>query len=252
VNPNVFMKQRLLSGDVLRGVLTLIPSAVVTQTLAAAGADFVVIDREHGPIGLETMHAMIAATAGTTCAPLVRVNSIDEAETKAALDAGAEGIVFPLVRTADDAERCVSYVNYPPMGVRGFGPFVTHSRHQTTLFDYGETVGSMITCGLLLETVEAVENVDEILEVPGVDFVVPAQFDLSTALGVSGQFQSPVFIDAVTTLEGAVDSSSVPVGGVAFTPEQTSVLLRKGYRVLFHGFDVLMLEERIQAFKTWS
>ena len=103
----MFLKQRLQSTGVLRGVMTLIPSAVVTQTVAAAGADFVLIDREHGPIGRETMHAMIAATAGTDCAPLVRVPSIDEAETKAALDAGAEGIVFPLVRTAaDGSDAC--------------------------------------------------------------------------------------------------------------------------------------------------
>ena len=144
----MFLKQRLQSTGVLRGVMTLIPSAVVTQTVAAAGADFVLIDREHGPIGRETMHTMIAATAGTDCAPLVRVPSIDEAETKAALDAGAEGIVFPLVRTAADAERCVSYLTYPPTGLRGFGPFVADSRHQTSLFDYAGSVGprSRVAC----------------------------------------------------------------------------------------------------------
>ena len=138
---------------------------------------------------------MIAATAGTDSAALVRVPSIEETETKAALDAGAEGIVFPLVRTAADAERCVSYLTYPPTGLRGFGPFVAHSRHQTTLFEYAGSVGPAIACGLLLETVEAVENIDEILRVPGIDFVVAAQFDLSTALGVSGQFDAPVFVD---------------------------------------------------------
>ena len=171
----MFFKQRLRSTDSLRGVVTLIPSAVVTQAIAAAGADFVLIDREHGPIGPETMHAMVAATAGTNCAPLVRVNSIEEAETKAALDAGAEGILFPLVRTAADAERCVSYLTYPPTGLRGWGPFVAHSRHQTSLFDYAGRVGPEIACGLLLETVEAVENIEEILRVPGIDFVVPAE-----------------------------------------------------------------------------
>ena len=248
----MFLKQRLRSTDILRGVVTLIPSAVVTQAIAAAGADFVLIDREHGPIGPETMHAMVAATAGTNCAPLVRVNSIEEAETKAALDAGAEGILFPLVRTAADAERCVSYVTYPPSGLRGCGPFVAHSRHQTSLFDYAGLVGPEIACGLLLETVEAVENIEEILRVPGIDFVVPAQFDLSTALGVSGQFDSPVFVEAIATLERAVASSQLPAGSAALTPEQTSTLIAKGYRVLFHGFDVLMLRERVETFKTWT
>src|SRR4051794_29979058 len=107
----VFFKDRIHAGDdVLRGVLSLVPSAVATQAIAAAGADFVLIDREHGPIDRETVHAMIAATGGTSCAPLVRVPGVDEAEVAAALDAGAEGIVFPMIRTPEEAERCVSYV----------------------------------------------------------------------------------------------------------------------------------------------
>jgi 4-hydroxy-2-oxoheptanedioate aldolase len=179
----VSFKERLQSGDVLQGVLTVIPSAVVTQAIAAAGADFVTIDREHGPIGREALHSMIAATAGTSCAPLVRVPSIDEAEVKLALDMGAEGVLFPLVRTAADAERCVALVTYPPKGLRGFGPFIAHSRQQTSLGEYLDEIGPQISCGLLLETVEAVEHIEEILDVPGVDYVVAAQFDLSTALG---------------------------------------------------------------------
>jgi 4-hydroxy-2-oxoheptanedioate aldolase len=198
------------------------------------------------------MHAMIAATAGTSCAPLVRLPSIDQAEVKAALDAGAEGVVFPLVRTSADAARCVSYMRYPPDGVRGWGAFIAHSRHQTSLVDYAHVVGPQVVCGLLLETVEAVENIDEILRVPGIDFVVPAHFDLSTALGVHGQFDSPIFVDAITTLERAVQASGIPAGGAALTPEQTSSLLARHYRVLFQGFDVLMLEERMANFKTWN
>ena len=96
------------------------------------------------------------------------------------------------------------------------------------------------------------ENIEEILRVPGIDFVVPAQFDLSTALGVSGQFDSPVFVEAITTLERAVASSQLPAGSAALSPEQTSSLIAKCYRMLFHGFDVLMLRERVETFKTWT
>jgi 4-hydroxy-2-oxoheptanedioate aldolase len=107
----MFFKEQLSRDNgVLRGVMCVIPSAVAAQAIAAAGADFIVIDREHGPIGRETMHAMIAATAGTACSALVRVSAIDEAEVKVALDAGAEGIVYPLIRSAEDAQRCVAYL----------------------------------------------------------------------------------------------------------------------------------------------
>ena len=104
----MFLKERLArEGDVLNGVLGAIAAAVAAQAIAAAGADFLVIDREHGPIGRESMQAMIAATAGTACAPLVRVPGIDAAEVKVALDAGAEGIFFPMVRSAGDVEPTI-------------------------------------------------------------------------------------------------------------------------------------------------
>jgi len=247
----MFLKERLSHGDgVLRGVLCVIPSAVATQAIAAAGADFIVIDREHGPVGRETMQAMIAATAGTACSALVRVPAIDEAEVKAALDAGAEGIVYPFVRSSEDVERCVSYLTYPPTGSRGWGPFVAHSRFGTSLGEYSAAVGRHVTCCVLIESAEAVENIEAIVEIPGLDVVVVAPFDLSGALGVEGQFDSPVFVQAVDKVERAV-RRRLPLGGVAFTPEHSAALAAKGYRILLHGFDVLMLKERTEAFKNW-
>lgn len=248
----VFFKQQLAATGLLRGVINVIPSAVATQAIAAAGADFVLIDREHGPIGRETLHAMIASTSGSECSPLVRVPGIDEAEVKIALDAGAEGIVYPMVRSAVDAEQCVSYLTYPPGGSRGWGPFVAHSRFHTSLRDYSQDVAPNVTCCLLIETVEAVENIDEILRVPGVDLVVVAQFDLSTTLGVSGNFDAPIFLDAVSRIERAMKSSGIPVGAAALTAEQTASLIARGYRVFFHGFDVLMLRDQVAAFSTWT
>ena len=234
-----------------RGVLNVIPSAVVTQAIAAAGADFVLIDREHGPIGLEALQAMIAATAGTNCEPLVRVPAIDESEVKAALDAGASGIVYPLVRTASDAERCVSYVRYPPDGVRGWGPFVAHSRWGVPIGDYLSSVGPRIECILLIETAEAVENIEAIVAVHGIDAVVIAQFDLSTALGVHGDFEAQPFRDAVQRIERAVLSRGLPLGGAALTADATHAMAERGYTFLIHGFDLLMLKAGVESFMGW-
>jgi 4-hydroxy-2-oxoheptanedioate aldolase len=248
----VFFKERLRSGETLRGVFNVIPSAVTTQVMAAAGADFVVIDREHGPIGRETLHAMVAATAGTGCAPLVRVPGVEEGEVKVALDAGAEGIVFPLVRTAADAERCVALVTYPPAGRRGWGPFAAHARHGTTLAGYADEVGPHVTCCVLLETAEAVEHVDAILAVPGVDLAVVAPFDLSGALGVPGDFEAAAFLDAVARIERAAAARQVPLGGVALTPAASADLIARGYRVLACGIDTAMLAEQVAAFREWN
>lgn len=244
-------KRRLREGAVVRGVFHEIPSAVAAQATAAAGADFVVVDREHGPIGREAMHAMIAAASGAGAAALVRVPAVDEAEAKAALDAGADGVVFPLIRHRADAERAVAATRYPPEGTRGWGPFVAHARFGVPLGEHLARVGPEAVCVVLLETAEAVEHADDILSVPGIDVAFVAPFDLSTALGVHGRFDAPELLAAVETLEAAAKRHGVPLGGAALTEEQSRALLARGHTFLVQGIDVLMLGAATRAAASW-
>ena len=229
-----------------------IPSPVVTQAIAAAGADAVIIDQEHGAAGQEALHAMIAATAGTECAPLVRIPEIGAAFVKRALDMGAEGIVFPLVKTADDARACVASVQYPLMGSRGWGPFIAHSRWQVPLMEYLPRVADQVVCCLLLETADAVRNIDEICAVPGIDCAIVAQFDLSTTLGISGQFDHPEFRAAVHRIEQAALKAGIPLGaGPARTQREAEDLFERGYRILAN-FDVLRLKAAVAETAAWA
>jgi 4-hydroxy-2-oxoheptanedioate aldolase len=246
----MFLKERLArEGDVLSGVLATIPSAVAAQAVAAAGADFLVVDREHAPIGREALHAMIAATAGTACAPLVRVPGIDEAEAKVALDAGAEGILFPMVRSAGDVERCVAAVTYPPGGSRGWGPFAAHARHAVSAGVYSTAVGPHMLCCVQIETLEAVQDIDAIVRVPGVDLVMIAPFDLSCALGIEGRFDEPRFVEAVATVERAVAGSGIALCGVALDADRAADLAARGYRALLRGIDVFLLADAVAALR---
>lgn len=246
------IKEKLRIGkDVVAGYVNIIPSPVVTQALAAAGADYVIIDQEHGPVGPENLHAMIASTAGTGCSPWVRVPRRDEAFVKPALDAGAEGIVFPLTGSAEAAAECVALTRYPPKGRRGWGPFVAHSRWGVELFDYLKERGGETVCVLLIETKSAIERIEEICKVEGVDCMVIAPFDLSTDLGCPGRFDAPEFVDAVKHAERAILGAGIALGGGALTREQTSAVLKKGYRVLVHGFDVLMLKQLVREASEW-
>lgn len=246
------VRERLQHGnEPMAGFLNLIPSAVATQALAAAGADVVLIDQEHGPIGPESMHAMIASTAGTACSPWVRVSARDEGLVKTALDAGAEGIVFPLVTDAESAAECVALVSYPPEGRRGWGPFVAHARWGVGLFDYLEVRGRETICTLLIETRSAVENLEAICEVDGIDCLTVAPFDLSTELGVSGQLDAPEVLEAVDHIERVAIAAGIPLGGAAFDPKQTQRLVEKGYRLLWHGFDVLALQGFVRQTAQW-
>ena len=245
------LKERLRAGEILSGYISVIPSAVSVQAMAAAGADLLVLDQEHGAAGPENLHAMIAATAGTSCAPLVRVPRRDEAWVKRALDFGAEGICFPLINNADEAADCISLCRYPPRGRRGWGPFIAHSRWRTTLSSYLPERGDRSVCVLLMETRAAVENIEEICKVEGIDCLVIASFDLSTALGVPGQFESPEFLNAVEHLERAILGAKIPLGGVALTPEQTQRILGRGYQMAVHGIDVVMLSDFVHQTKPW-
>ena len=245
----MFIRERLARDDeVLHGVMGTIPSAVSAQAIAAGGADFLLVDREHSPVGRDSMQAMIAATAGTACAPLVRVPRIDGAEVNVALDAGAEGIVFPMVRTVEDVERSVAAVRYPPHGTRGWGPFVAHSRHGSSPAEYAAAVGPHISCWIQIETLEAVEAIEDIARVGGVDVIVVAPFDLSMALGVPGRFDAPAFAEAVGAVERAALAAGIPLSGLAFDAARAAELVGRGYRVLLRGIDVFMLSGAVAAF----
>lgn len=245
------LKRRLAAGETIGTYVNVIPSAVAVQAMAAAGADCVILDQEHGAVGPEALHAMIAATQGTRCAPLVRVPAREAAWVKPALDLGAEGICFPLVGTAGEAAEAVALTRYPPHGRRGWGPFVAHARWGTTLFEHLDRRGAETVVMLLIETIAAVENIEAICGVEGIDCMIVAPFDLSTELGFSGRFDAPVFREAVARLEQVILGAGIPLGGLAATEQQTRDLLARGYRLPVHGFDVLMLGGLTRQHAAW-
>jgi 4-hydroxy-2-oxoheptanedioate aldolase len=229
----------------LSSEICIIPSATMAQAVASTGVDIIVIDTEHAATSPETLHAMIAATQGFDCAPLVRVIDHNPANVKLALDLGAEGIVFPLVRSAREAAECVATTRYPPLGVRGWGAFVAHSRWNVSAMDYLPTFADRIVCCLLIETVEAIDNIDEIFSVEGVDCAYVAPFDLSTSLGISGQFTNPIFVEAVRKVEAAAKRASIPLGGgPANSKAEIDDLFSRGYRIA-GGFDILQLKRAV-------
>jgi 4-hydroxy-2-oxoheptanedioate aldolase len=245
------MKHRLNNtNDKMTMHICTIPSATVTQAIAAAGADAVIVDMEHGAIGYSEAHAMIAATAGTNCAPLVRIAETDPVLVKRVLDLGAEGVVFPLIRTVDDARCAVASMRYAPNGNRGFGPFIAHSRWGTSLTDYPKQMDDNLTCCLLVETADAVANIDEICSVEGVDLLVPAVFDLSTDLGVMGQFDHPDLLAAMSKVEAAAKAAGIALGNAALNETQARTLFGRGYRVIA-GFDALWLREKTAQAQSW-
>ena len=229
------------------GILLTAPSVQVTQILARAGFDWLLVDLEHGPIDVATAHAMIAATQGTPAVPIARVAANVPWLAKPLLDAGAQGIVFPMVNGRAEAEAAVRALKYPPAGERLWGPFYAPPRWDLPMPRYMQAADDEILTIVMIEHPDAVRNVEEIVSVPGVDLAVIGIFDLATALGVPGQLGHPDVVAAVERAEAAILKSSVKLGGVALSPAQANQMIERGYRLLALGFDWSLLQRASAA-----
>jgi 4-hydroxy-2-oxoheptanedioate aldolase len=239
INP---LKARLAADKPAIGITISMPSVHTTQVLAACGFDWLFLDMEHGPIGIESVHAMITATNGTSAAPVVRVPWNVHWLVKPVLDAGAMGIIFPMIRSAADAEEAVRSVRYPPTGQRGFGPFYAPLRFGLTMQTYADPADEEILCILLIEHRDAIDALEQIVAVPGVDACLIAPFDLAMSYGHRDGPDHDDVRAAIARAEEAIRASPVHLGGLAITAEAANAMIGRGYRLILIGFDTMLLQ----------
>jgi 4-hydroxy-2-oxoheptanedioate aldolase len=234
--------RKLLGGEeIALGIIASIPSAASTQALASAGFNWLMIDMEHAPIDSTAMHQMITATAGTSCLPIVRVPVGDSHLVKHALDAGAAGIVFPMICNREQAESAVASTIYPPSGRRGWGPFFAPARWGMNAAQYLEKADESLTRIVLIEHPEALAKLDEILGVPGIDCALLAPNDLSLNMGFPGQPDHPEVLAAIEAAEQKILASGISLGGVAASTAAAKEKVQRGYRLLVLGYEVKLL-----------
>jgi 4-hydroxy-2-oxoheptanedioate aldolase len=236
------LKARFAADQPSVGILVTMPSVHMVQVLAGCGFDWLFIDMEHGPIGIESAHAMITATKGTRAAPIVRVPWNVHWLVKPVLDAGAMGIIFPMIRSAADAEQAVRALRYPPAGERGFGPFYAPLRFGLTMQTYADPADEQILCILLIEHKDAIEDIEAIVRVPGVDACLIAPFDLAMSYGYRDGPHHAEVQAGIAKAERAILDSAVQIGGLALTNEIANSMIDKGYRLILTGFDILLLQ----------
>ena len=236
------LRERLNLNKICAGVLTSMPSVNMAQALSNAGFDWLFIDMEHGPIDIASCHHMITATAGTECAPVVRVMEPSINYTKPVLDSGAMGIIFPMITTKKAAECAVKAVRYPPEGERGWGPFYAPMRWGNgDSTDYYKASKDVVIIALI-EHIKSVENIHEILEVAGVDVFFIAPMDLAASMGHVGNRDHPDVQSAILKAEDAIKEAGRTLGGLCLSAEEGNEKASKGYQILLMGFDLLLLE----------
>lgn len=232
-------------GVVVNGWLS-VPSAFSAEVMAHQGYDSLVIDMQHGIVDYQTAVTMLQAISTTPAIPLARVPWNDPAHLMKILDAGVYGVICPLVNTRAQAEALVRACKYPPMGFRSFGPT------RASLYggaDYQERANDELLVIPMIETVEALENLDEILTTPGVDaaYVGPADLSLSMGKKPGLDWTDPEMLDAQKTVAAACKRHGVVAGIHTGTAGYALKMIQGGYRFVTVASDSRMLAVQAAA-----
>jgi len=225
-----------------------IANPVVCEMMSNAGFDWLVIDMEHTSITSSDMFQMIQIISLSNITPLVRVGSNDSLLIKKAMDCGANGVIVPMVNTKQDAIDAVNAVYYPPFGQRGVGLFRAQS-YGIGFAEYLDTYEEKTCVIVQIEHHLGVENIDDILDVPGVDGFLVGPYDLSASLGVPGELDHRKVKKYLSILESKITDGGV-VGGehvVHSDIEKLQSKIDKGYKFIAYGDDMLFLAEKLNV-----
>ena len=219
----------------VNGWLTM-PCAMTAEIMAHHNFDTLTIDMQHGTIGYETALAMLQAISTTSTTPMVRVPWLEPGIIMKMLDAGAYGIICPMIEGPSDAQALVKHCLYPPSGHRSFGPM------RASLYggdDYARQANKTIMPVAMIETRGALDNLDSILSVEGLGGLYIGPFDLSYALGCTPQpddYEQPV-LDAIDHILSTALARQIPVGIHCITPEHAARMINKGFSWVTAGCD---------------
>ena len=219
-------------------------SATCAELVAGSGCDWVLIDGEHSPIGLESTVNLLRAAAAYAATPVVRVPVMDTALIKQFLDLGAQNIMVPMVHTPQLAEEAVAAMHYPPRGVRGVGSALARSSRWNRVADYLHHASETVSLTVQIESAEAVRNAHAIASTCGVDAVFIGPADLAADMGHLGKQDHPDVIAAVCDTIQAVHDAGKKVGVNAFAPAQQEQYLAAGMDFIAVGADVQLLAQR--------
>jgi 2-keto-3-deoxy-L-rhamnonate aldolase RhmA len=233
-----YFRAKIARGQVCYGSYITCTDPTITEALTPI-SDFVWIDTEHNALPLDVVQNHLIATRGSETATLVRVPWNDPVLIKPVLDIGADGVIVPLVRTVDDVRNAVAACRYPPQGIRGYGPRRASGFGQMGGPDFCRLANETVICCVQIEHIDAVNNLDEILKVPGLDSIVIGPNDLAGSMGHMGQPTHPEVLAAMDTVIAKTRRTnvwaSVSVGG---GPEDFAGWVRKGVQWIGMSGDI--------------
>jgi 4-hydroxy-2-oxoheptanedioate aldolase len=237
-------KKQLRAGTPKLGLFLNSHSPTVAEQLAHSGYDWLLVDTQHGPMGFESLSAMLAGISNGGVKSLVRVaGAHDRGGIQQTLDMGADGVLVPYINTAAEAGQSVSCCKYPTTGTRSVY-FPQRSMNKGGLLGYAGAANDNVIVALQVETADCIRNIDEIAAVPGVDILFLGQNDLCMSMGLfekytfPDMYTSPELNDATEKLKAAARKNNVILGVFLFGTSRVGEFLEKGFPFMSLGNDL--------------
>jgi len=242
------LKERLKQKDITIGSWITLGHPDIAEMMAKAGFDWLAIDMEHSVISLAQAQQLIQIIELCGVAPLVRVGENNPNLIKRVMDAGACGVIVPMVNSREDAKSAVNAVKYPPLGTRGVG--LARAQGYGLEFEkYKRWVNKESVVIVQIEHIKAVNNLEEILGVDGVDGFIVGPYDLSGSIGAPGDFKHPKMRKAISRIMQVAKRYNKVAGFHVISPDAQEVKakIKEGFRFIGFSLDTLFLGIKIRA-----
>lgn len=244
------LKKQLVQGESSRGIWLGLPSPYSARLLARLPVDWLLIDSEHAPIELNTLSQMVAAIAEANGpAPLVRVPQASVENMKQALDTGAYGILAPMINSAEEAEQVVRWSKFPPEGERSFGSAYAGLSLDLSMPEYLRAANAETLCMIQIESKTALDHLDAIFGVAGVDLAFVGPVDLSISLGLEPVPENPhpLFKEAIDLILRTAQTHHLPLGIYCTTGKAAADRIHQGFQFVNITSDVSSLIRSVET-----
>ena len=237
------MKKKLSRNELIVGSWITLAHPAIAEIMSKSGFDWLAVDLEHSVITIREAEELIRIINLSGVIPLVRLTSNDPNQIKRVMDAGSHGVIVPMVNSVADAKKAVKAVKYPPVGMRGVG-LARAQGYGKTFQDYLTWQKEESIVIVQIEHIDAVNNLEAIFSVEGVDGYIIGPYDLSGSLGVPGQFEHPDFLKAMERVKEVATQMKMAGGIHIIEPEveQLKQRIDEGYRFIAYSVDIRMLE----------
>lgn len=232
-------RSRLRQHELLLGTMITLDTPATAEILASCGYDWFFIDGEHGPLGTSELLGLLRAVDHRVPC-VVRVPATSEAAIQKVLDVGAAGVIVPMVNSAQEAVRIVSWSRYAPDGGRGVGLARAHG-YGGAFQAYVESANENVAVIVQAEHIQAVENIEQIVQVDGVDAIQLGPYDLSASMGKMGQLDDPDVLQAIEHVIATCQAANMPIGWFGITPDAVKQYIDRGCTLITAGVDTLFM-----------